>query len=96
MQVMPGLWTICSTPLVHMTQNQLLGRTFFVTENDVFLGDEGVHSQADGSRVRISQVADEEIVSWRPSLAPTVMLMLVVTGQSLLKTFYTPLRGTPN
>ena len=35
----------------------------FVTDNDVFLGDMGVHSRADGSRVRISLVADEEIVS---------------------------------
>ena len=41
-----------------------LDEQFFVTENDVFLGAMGVHSQADGSRVRISQVADEEIVSW--------------------------------
>ena len=43
----------------------MLGRSVFVTENDVLLGDTGVHSRADGSRVRISKVADEEIVSWR-------------------------------
>ena len=43
----------------------MLGRAVFVTENDVFPGDIGVHSQADGSRVRISQIADDEIVSWR-------------------------------
>ena len=42
-----------------------LGRAVFATENDVFLGDMGVHSRADGSRDRISQVADDEIVSWR-------------------------------
>ena len=35
-----------------------------MTENDVFLSDMGVHSQTDGSRVRFSQVAGDEIVSW--------------------------------
>ena len=30
----------------------MLGRAVFVTENDVFLGDMGVHSRTDGSRVR--------------------------------------------
>ena len=43
----------------------MFGRAVFVTESDVFLGDMGVHSRADGSRVRFSQVADEESVSWR-------------------------------
>ena len=41
----------------------MLGRAVFVID-DVFLGDKGLHS-ADWSRVRISQVADDEIVSWR-------------------------------
>ena len=31
----------------------MLGRAVFVTKNDVFLGDMGVHSRADGSRVRL-------------------------------------------
>ena len=43
----------------------MLGRAVFVTENDVFLGDVGVRSRADWSRVRISLVADDGIVSWR-------------------------------
>ena len=38
----------------------MLGRAVFVTDNDVFLVDMGVHSQ-----VRISQVADGDIVTWR-------------------------------
>ena len=42
-----------------------LGEPFFVAENDVFLGDMGVHARADGFRVCISQVANEEIVSCR-------------------------------
>ena len=41
----------------------VLGRAAFVTEEHVFLGQMGVHSRGDGSRVRISQVADAEIVS---------------------------------
>ena len=40
----------------------MVGRAVFVTENDVFLGEMGVHSRANGSRVRISRVADDEIV----------------------------------
>ena len=36
-----------------------------VTEDVVFLGDFGVHSLGDGSRIRISQAADDEVVSWR-------------------------------
>ena len=47
------------------TVRDMLGRAVFVTESDVFLDDMGVHSRADGSRVRISQVADDEIVSLR-------------------------------
>ena len=44
----------------------MLGRAVFVTEKDVFLGEHGcVHSRADGSQVRISNVADEETVPWR-------------------------------
>ena len=43
----------------------MLRRAVFVAENDVFLGDMCVHSRVDGSRVRNSQVADEQIVSWR-------------------------------
>ena len=39
----------------------MLGRAVFVTENDVYLGDMGVHSRPDGSRVRMSQVADEDL-----------------------------------
>ena len=42
----------------------MLGRAVVVTEDDVLFGDVGVHSRADGSRVRISPVAVEEIVSW--------------------------------
>ena len=42
----------------------MLWRAVFAIENDVFLVDMGVHSRTDGSRVRISQVADDEIVSW--------------------------------
>ena len=42
-----------------------LGEQFFVTEDDVFLGDTGVRSRGDGSRVRSSQVADDENLSWR-------------------------------
>ena len=40
----------------------MFGRAVFVTVNGVYMG---VHSRADGSRVRISQVADDEFVSWR-------------------------------
>ena len=43
--------------------SDMLGRA--VNENDVFHGDMGVHSRADGSRVRRSEVADEEVVSFR-------------------------------
>ena len=43
----------------------MLGRAVFVSESDVFLGVMGVDSRADGSRVRTSQVADDEIVSLR-------------------------------
>ena len=39
--------------VIHESVRDILGRAVFVTE------------RADGSRVRISQVADEEIVSWR-------------------------------
>ena len=42
----------------------LLGRTVVVTEDDVFLGDMGVHSRSDGSRVRIAHFADDLVVSW--------------------------------
>ena len=43
----------------------MLGRAVSVTEDVVFLGDRGVHSLGDGSRVRIPQAADDGIVSWR-------------------------------
>ena len=43
----------------------MLGRAVFATEDDVFLVDMEVHSRGDGSRVRILQVADDEVVSWR-------------------------------
>ena len=42
----------------------LLGRAVFVTEGEAFLGDVGVFSRGDGSRVRISQFADDENASW--------------------------------
>ena len=42
-----------------------LGGANFVTEEDVFLDDMGVHFRGGVSRVRISEVADDEIVSWR-------------------------------
>ena len=41
------------------------GQASFVTEDDVFRRDVGAHSRAGVSRVRISQFADGEIVSWR-------------------------------
>ena len=41
----------------------MLGRTTLVIEDDVFLNDMGVHSRGDVSRVRMSQIADDEIVS---------------------------------
>ena len=77
---------------------------FFFAEGDVFLGDMGVHSRADGYRVRISQVADDEVVSGVSvgfthttcSLAPKEFLMLVVTGPSLLETGHTALLEIPN
>ena len=53
------------------------------------------HSWADGSRIPISQVADEEIVSWRARRFHEEIFTLVVTGQSLLTTNYTSLRGSP-
>ena len=43
----------------------ILGRVVLVTEHDVFLGDVGVNSRSDGSRVRIAHVAEDEIVSSR-------------------------------
>ena len=77
-----------------------MGEQFFVTENDVFQGDMGAHSRADGSRVRISQVVDDETVSvgfthTTRSPSPKEILMLVVTCQSLVKTAYTPTAGDP-
>ena len=41
------------------------GRAVFVTEDEVFLGDMGVYSREVGSRVRMLQGADDEIVFWR-------------------------------
>ena len=43
----------------------ILGRAVFVTENDVFLGDMGVHSRGGGCGGRTSHVAVEEMVSCR-------------------------------
>ena len=77
------------------------GRAVSVTEGVVFLGDVGVHSLGDGSRIRILQAADDEIVSWRERrfhafLAVNEILMLKITGQSLLKTIHNPLLKIPN
>ena len=75
----------------------ILGRAVLVTEDDVFLGDRDVHSCGDGSRVRISQVADDAIVSWREqrfhtnelfSRSERISDVFEVTGQSLLKTVH--------
>ena len=44
------------------TVGDMLGRAVSVTEGVAVLG---VHSLGDGSRIRISQAADDEIVSWR-------------------------------
>ena len=84
----------------------MLGRAALFTDSDVSLRDVGVCSPSDGSRVRISQVAVDEIVSWREPLfhahesvlsrQKKFILMLVVTGQSLLKTVHTPLLEVPN
>ena len=73
----------------------------FVTENDVFLGDMGVHSRTGGSRVRVSQAEDEEIVSWRERQfhayeAFSRSEMNADAGLSLLRTICTPLRGIQN
>ena len=68
-------------------------RAVSVIEDDVFLGDTGVHSRGDGSRVRTSQVVDEEL-SPGGSVGFT-HTMRSLTGQSLLKTLYTPLLEIP-
>ena len=60
----------------------MLGRAVLVAETDVFLGKMGVRSRADGSRVRISQVADEKIVSGVPAgFTQTVRSATLVRGQ---------------
>ena len=69
-----------------------LDEQFLVTENDFFLGDMGVHSRADGSRVRISNWVQTMrsrgvtvgFTHTKCSLAPKEILMLVVTCQSQL------------
>ena len=73
-----------------------LGEPFFVTENDVFLGDMGVHARADGFRVRsrtrkLSRAVSVGFTYTKCSLAPKEILMLMVICQSLWKTVYTPL-----
>ena len=45
--------------------DDMLVRAVLDTEDVVFLGDMGVHSLGNRSRIRISQAADDEIVSWR-------------------------------
>ena len=42
----------------------ILWRAILVTEDDVFLGDMGVHFRSDASRVRFAHVADDGVVSW--------------------------------
>ena len=72
-----------------------LGEQFWSLRNDVFLDDMGAHSRGGASRARISQVADDEIVSWRERRVHAVfcffavneILMCEVTGQPLLNQF---------
>ena len=73
----------------------MLGRVVSVTEDVVFLADVGVHSLGDGSRNRILQAADA-FTHVNCFLAMNVILMLEVTGQSLLKTVCNPLRQIPS
>ena len=42
----------------------MLGRAVFVTEDDAVLVDMGFHFRENESRVRILQVADDEIFFW--------------------------------
>ena len=53
----------------------MLGGAFFVIENDVFLGDMGVHSQTGGSRPPISQVA-AVVLAWANTLTPSAATRL--------------------
>ena len=43
-------------------------RAVSVAEDFVFFGDIGVHSLGDGSRIRISLAANDEMVSWQERL----------------------------
>ena len=80
----------------------VLGRAIFVTQGEAFLGDMGVYPRGDGSRVRMLQVADDEIVSWRKQHAQAFELLSrverisAVQGQSFLKPVHDPLRETPS
>ena len=82
----------------------MLGRAVLVTEIDVLLGDRVFTLVLMGHEfafhrsqtMRLSSGVRVGFTHTKLSLAVKEMLMLVVTGQSLLTTFHTPLREVPN
>ena len=64
--------------------HDILGRAVLATEDDDFLGDVGVHSHGDGSRVRMTHVAEDEVVSLHERRVRTSCLVTLHCWKSRL------------
>ena len=61
--------------LVSSGSRTTLSKTCSVTEDVVLFGETGVHSLVDGSRVRFSLAADDEMVSWQERLVHRLVVI---------------------